>query len=785
MAIIKVVWAGIKKRKVYSLSIFLLVFMIAMLLNISISMMLRASQVYDETHEKTNSIHIQYYFEPKYAEDVHGFEKWFQEDNRIKEVKVKHFFILKDKDYDFKHKRKLEPDVYVYPDTEQYMNKYNEMVDLDLAYNEIALPMYYHNTYQLKEGDRFDIILGDQVSSFIIHSFYVDPIFGSDMISLKSAVLNSSRLSEILENNEVKSYNLSEKYFLGMVVKAPFIKHIREINDDFYEQNDVPMNESYAIDLVKSGTLFGTYLILAIMIVFSALLFFIIVLVIRGAINSAIETDYQNIGILKALGFSSSQILMTIVFQFSSLSFIGTIIGAATSLFVIPLIGNVALAPTGLVWYGFPSVLVMVGILVMLLMVINVLVYVTSRKVMKITPVEAISGGEGDVYFNAYVNIPLKKLSILPLNLRMGLKQLLTKINQYMMLMIIAIVLALVSGMTLIMVSSFSDVETTYRIFGYERTNIAIETRDEAEINDMIEEVSSKYNVLYKTLKTHHNLSVGSESILTTVKKDFEKSELKPTKGRFPKYDNEISLTKTLSEYLHKKIGDTIIISDVSGKEELTFIITGYHQNIDNMGKNMYLTYNGLKRIDKTAQISKAELLIDPSLDLEKVVKELEAEYEREGNGVNIYRNDYANNTIASMKNIVSWVIIGIFLLVSLITTIITVLLAFIVIHKENNELGIYKTLGYGTLQMRLQFAARFGLVTSLGAIVGSILYRFSGADLTQLMLKSIGIGEINIAFSWINAVIPILLLATVSFSVSFLASRRIKRVSPRVLISE
>lgn len=785
MAILKVVWAGIKKRKVYSISIFLLVFMIAILLNIGVSMMQRASQIYDETHAKTNAIHIQYYFDPLYGEKVSGFEKWFEEDTRIKEVKVKHTIILEDGDYHFKDKGKLDPKIHVYPDTEKYMNKDNEVIDLDLKYDEIALPLYYQNTYHLKEGDSFDIFMGDTVMSFSIDSFFVDPIYGSDMISLKSAVLSCDRLNDIIKKIDIESLTLKDKYFIGVVAKDQFSQNIKEINEDFYENNDVPMNDSYSIELIKTGTLFGTNLILAIMIAFSILLFLIIVLVIRSAINSAVETDFTNIGILKALGFSSSQILMTIILQFSTLSFIGTILGVGISVFIIPYIGNVALTPTGLIWFGFPSVLMMMIILVILLAVINSLVYITSRKVMKITPVEAISGGEGDIYFNAYVNIPLRKLSILPLNLRMGLKQLLTKMNQYMMLMIITMILTLVTGMTLMMVSSFSDLRTTYRIFGYENTNVEIKADNEEVIENIIKEVSDKYTVHYSNLKTYHNLSIGSESILTTISKDFEKSDLKPIKGRFPKYDNEVSLTKTLADYLHKKIGDTLIISDVSGEEKLKFIITGYHQNINNMGKNMYLPFSGLKRIDETAQISNGELLIDQSLDLDRIVKELEEKYESDGSGIDIYRSDYASNAIVSIKNILSAVALGIFILVSLITSIITMLLAFIVIHKENNELGVYKTLGYGTLQMRLQFAARFGLVTCIGALIGSVLYSIFGANLIQLMLKSIGIGEINIGFNWINAVLPIGILAMVAFSVSFLASRRIEKVSPRILISE
>ncbi len=176
-------------------------------------MMQRASQIYDETHAKTNSIHIQYYFSPLYGEKVSGFEKWFEEDIRIKEVKTEHIIILKDKDYDFNNRGKIEPDIYIYSDTETYMNKNGKLISLDLAYDEIALPMYYYNTYHLTEGDTFNIFMGNTELTFVINSFYVDPILGSDMISLKSAVLNSNRLNEMLKQNHVESDKLTEKYF--------------------------------------------------------------------------------------------------------------------------------------------------------------------------------------------------------------------------------------------------------------------------------------------------------------------------------------------------------------------------------------------------------------------------------------------------------------------------------------------------------------------------------------------------------------------------------------------
>lgn len=792
MAIIKVAWAGIKKRKVYSISIFLLVFMIAVLLNIGVSMMQRVSQIFEETHKKTNSVHIEYYFNDMYSEKVKTFEKWFENDNRIKEVKVTNILTVEGEVYNFKDKAKDKakayPKICLYPNSEKYLNQDNEVIELDIDSNEIALPIYYQNTYHLKEGDSFEIFLGNTTISLKIDSFFVEPLHGSEMTMVKTAILSTDRLNDMIEESNMLPSDPTKmvtSYSIGIVIKEQFTKNIKEINEDFYTNNEVPMNETLSIELYKKGTLLIANIILSITIAFSILLFLIIILVIRSAINSAIETDFTNIGTLKALGFSSSQILMTIILQFSTLAFIGTIFGVGISILLIPYIGNIVLTTTGLIWFGFPSVATMLMTLLILLILINCLVYVTSRKVMKITPVEAISSGKSDVYFNSATNIPMEKLSILPLNFRMGLKQILTKVNQYIMLLVITVVLSFAVGITLMTVSIFGDFETTFKIFGFNKFNIGVTALEEETIEDIMEEISLMYNVDYYDLTTYQNVLVGSESILAIVYKDFEKGNLYPIKGRFPKYDNEISLTKTLASFFDKKIGDTLIISDVTGEEKLEFIITGYHQNVNNMGTNIFFTSDGIKRIDKEVQLRFGELLIDETLDIDEIVKELENKYEKQENGVDIYKMDTESTMLISIKSILSGVTLGIFILVSLITSIITMLLAFIAIHKENKELGIYKALGYDSFQMRLQLAARYGIVTLIGALIGSILCCLFGVDLLGIMFSSIGIGKLEVDFTLRSFLIPIVLVSFVAFLVAFVASKRIGEVSTRDLICE
>lgn len=788
MAILKVAWAGIKKRKVYSISIFLLVFIIAALLNTGVSMRQRISEIYDDTHEMSNSIHIQYFFDEMYGETTKELKEWFRKDSRISEVRMENILWIDDEVFNPKNGQKFDYPVYLYPNPEKVLNRNNEVVNLVLDYNEIALPIYYQRKYQLKVGDSFEFILDDIPISLKIHSFFIDPIHGSDMVSVKNVFVNVDRLTDMIENFRKitdDTMRVKERYYIGVVIKDKFVNNTQEINEDFYKNNDVPMNESYTFEMYKTGSLFMANIILSIMIAFSILLFLIIVIIIRSAINSAIETDYINIGILKGLGFSSLQILIMIILQFSILAFIATILGISTSILFMPFLGNIVFDTTGLIWIGLPSVLTMIAILFILLVIINCFVYVTSRKVMMITPVEAVTQRKSDNYFKSYINISLEKLSLLPLNLRIGLKQILTKARQYIMLVIISIVLSLSIGMALMAASMFSDLETTLNIYGSNMTNIVVTGPDEVTVEKIMEEIAITYDVDYYDLKTITMVSAGSKNIFTLVYKDFEKGNIYPIEGRFPKFDNEVSLTKILSGQLGKKIGDTLIISDVTGKENLEFIITGYHQNISDIGSNIFLPSSGLKRINEKAQLRTGELLINETLDIDKIVKELAEKYETSENGVNILRSDYEGTMVTTIKNVLSGVTLSICILVSFIISIITMLLAFITIHKENKELGIYISQGYDILQIRLQFATRFGTITFIGALIGSTLSSIFGADILGIMLSSIGIGRLVLDFHLLNFLTPVGLVTVVAFLVSFLASQRMKKVSTRDLISE
>lgn len=788
MLVIKIAWAGIKKRKAYSLTIFLLVFIIGALSNIGITMKQKAGQIYDDIHQTIQADHMQYRFGEEYGEQVKDFEQWFRMDQRIQDVKTAQILHLEHHRYNFEGKDEVEFSINLYPDITKKMNTHYEMETLDLERDEVALPVYYRNKYDLKQGDYFDVVLGNKRTRLHIKSFYIDPNHGSDMTGLKYIILNGDKLSHLIEDVKIAANpsHVSILWSLGVVVKSEHIEDIEQINDDFYENNQVPMTISHTLTLYKTATLFLTNIMITIVIVFAVLVLFIILLVVRNAIESAIETDYTNIGILKALGFTSHQILLSIVLQFSSLTLIGTVFGIGVSLLLMPWVGNSLLATTGFTWMGYPSAITIILIIMVLLGIMNGLVFMIAKKVMKITPVEAIVGGKSDVYFNPHVNIPLKKLAVLPRSLRMAIKQTLTRANQYIMLMVISSVLGLTMGIVLIAVSVFGNEDTAATIFGANsKANIVIKGPDEASVERIIQEITHNYSVPYYDMMSSDMVSVGSRNIYSVAYQDFEKGHMQAIKGRLPKYDNEVSLTKVLASQLNKKIGDAMMISDVTGKEKLRFIITGYHQSVMEMGNNMLITSEGLKRINHHASLTTGELFMDYTDDMDKTIEALQKTYVNHHNGIMIAKLNHEETLIDTINHIMSGVMLGICLLVGLIISILTMLMALIAIHKEKKEFGVYKALGYDTLGIRLQFVARFGTVAFIGALIGSVVGRLIGGDFLERVLSSIGIGKLQVDFNGLHVLIPIALIAMVAYVVAYVVSNRVKKVSPRDLISE
>ncbi|HNX64881.1 MAG TPA: FtsX-like permease family protein, partial [Oscillospiraceae bacterium] len=97
----------------------------------------------------------------------------------------------------------------------------------------------------------------------------------------------------------------------------------------------------------------------------------------------------------------------------------------------------------------------------------------------------------------------------------------------------------------------------------------------------------------------------------------------------------------------------------------------------------------------------------------------------------------------------------------------------------------VYKSLGFTSGRLRLQFAVRFFLIAVIGSAVGTVASLVFSQKLIIAMLRLIGVTSLKTSFSVLTFVLPISLICLCFFLFAFIASAKIKKVEVKELVTE
>ena len=250
-----------------------------------------------------------------------------------------------------------------------------------------------------------------------------------------------------------------------------------------------------------------------------------------------------------------------------------------------------------------------------------------------------------------------------------------------------------------------------------------------------------------------------------------------------PIYDNEAALTDISSEELGKKIGDTVIIG--SGENAKEFIVTGYYQSMDDIGRTFMITSEGMYKVNSSKPVCYIEMsdisLVDKASDV------LDEKLEELIMGKSISKEP--NSTFDGMLELIDTICLILVLVVFGISIIFSAVVinmicgkAFI---KERTDIGILKSLGFAAGGLRTQFAFRFMIIAVIGSVIGGVCSVLFTKPLLELLLRIVGVTRVENSITFTTIIIPALLICLSFFLFAYFAARKIKKVEIRELISE
>lgn len=651
-----------------------------------------------------------------------------------------------------------------------------ELVE-DSEFSEgVYLPMIY-KTGDIAVGKQVELTIGNHKVSCQVCGFFNSVMAGSHNCGMCEILMTEQMYQELEEKGYAQDSTLvsvriadkseSEAYesMLNHAISS-------EYPGVFYTSNSYALvsQSRYISQMICSG-------------VVSAMAFFvllIVLVVVSSNILNYIQENMKSLGIWKAMGYRSGQLMGMLMLQFLGVTLLAAFLGAAVSYFLFPGVNDMMVSQTGIPYEIHILPVPILITWVVLCSAVALTVWLSSRRIRRIPPIDALRQGVSNHSFS-HNYVPLERTRA-PLSLALSLKTTLSGVKYNLTICVTMLLLSLVLVFSGLMLENvIVDITPFLNLVVGETADTSININAGAE-EEFLQEMEKDSRVekvyLFHTQKVEHT---GGAELLTNICGDFSQINNQEIviQGRFPEFDNEMALAVKYAREQGYEIGDEIRLS--LGEKEAVYLISGFTQISNNLGKDCLLTREGYERLGSLLTLSYcANLSADVKVD--DFNKEISRRLEGKVNQTqNIFEIVYG--TSAVYISLMTVIVSSILLLSVLIIVFVLYLLVRAMLSNKKKEYGILKALGFTTTQLVIQTAFSFMPAVILSAIAGLIVSSFIINPLTAVFLRNLGIVTCTFHIPAGFLAAAGLGMIVLAFGIACLMSLRIKKIVPRSLL--
>lgn len=653
-----------------------------------------------------------------------------------------------------------------------------------LQSGEIYLPLGLRSKISCEVGDTVMLdMFFDGTEEFVIKGFVQEPSQGALTIGWKQLFISHEDYERIYETYlPVVTEGMTLEVTMMMIHQAPdcdlsVAKFQRQLNLD----TGIITNAIGALNTEQSlrySTLMPD-IILDIVMAFAILLFAIVLIVMSHSIGTEIEIEYTTLGVLKSQGFTKEKLRLLFLTQYLFAQLVGVVVGCIAAIPLERMIGSACQSITAVLPGRGLAVGKSMAYIVITLLVSAVLILIKTRKIARIAPLRAISGGREEIFFDSRLNAPITKKGLAA---SLSLRQFTSAKKRYIGTVFIVAILTFCM-ITVNLTGNLLSSRKALTAMGMIIPDIEVfyQSPEQLESWEKIDAIVESYtDIEEKNSWITGYVTLNGENLLCEA---CEFPEYLPgvMKGRAPLYANEIVVTDMVADALDLKMGDEVTVA--LREEEGMFIISGIYQTGSDSGMAFAMNFAGIKELDGNTEYANRYYTLADTSQADAIADEIVAQY-GDVLGVAVYAE--ADNTVTTeYDDIVS--------LLKVIIYTFSILFALVVVHmvctksfiQERTDIGIYKAVGFTTRQLRVQFAVRFFILATLGTIVGAILSALLSAKMLGAVLSLIGLSRVVLEYSFAAVFIPFVAISVSFFVFAYLASGKIRKVAVRELVVE
>ena len=495
--------------------------------------------------------------------------------------------------------------------------------EADSIEHPIWMNKAYKSKLEVEKGDEITYIDKNREYTFTVAGFYESGLWN---LSSKAVVTDEdfAYLEQYLTRNETIGVDLKD----GVDCKEFFNEY-----EDYCK--DISVNDlSRGLSILTYDDFTDLYVIdMAIVSIIVAIMASLTIIAIMVMISFRIVGDIQDqivsIGVLEALGYTSSEIAMSYVFEYLILTGIGALLGIIPGVALTKAL--MSQAAQTMFYAGelqmevIPFVFSIAGIL----MFTALLALAKARSVRKYPPVKAFRKGIETHHF---------KKTLLPLENAMGnvhvslaLKGFLDNIKQNIGVGFCIGVATLTVVLSFIICSFLGNKTTILNsVCGHELPDIRLETTGFVDKEDFASEIEAMPEV-DKVLLAAKDVGIKVCDDVTAgleIYDDYSKtSTIVVVSGRLPEHENEIAMTTQLRLQTHANVGDTITAEYMKVKRD--YVVTGFVNSVVNAA-TAYLTEDGFKRVDPSYMPNAVDIYLKDKVDEKEFADVLTSRYGKE-----------------------------------------------------------------------------------------------------------------------------------------------------------
>ena len=630
---------------------------------------------------------------------------------------------------------------------------------------EVGIPLSMKHQLNLQLNDTFQILRGTRTYTYNITSFVRDSVYGSDMMGQKRIILHPA-------DYQIQ-YDITQDINHAVVLSVNDGPNTKQLEYDMQKAglpNAILVDKETA-ELSFMGVSFGTS---AMLLMSGIILLCMSFLIIRFTILFQIESNYAEIGIMKAIGFQHSQIKPLYLMKYMGVTVIGVIIGFFAS---IPFAKLLASMQAGIV----PLMPGNTGTYLSLIIVILIptLVYTVTtlvlRKLKKQSTMDAIrQGNEGETY-KEHTRFTLAKTRLHKLHNFLAFNDLMAHRKHFLMMVIIYAFCMILILVPLTLKDAFQK-DTFLQILKistgdlYSQQNGGISVKDlkekRAKVRRDLKAYDENVRVDMETM-TSASLSDNGLNISVYLMKRADGNTITFDHGKVPKLSNELALSTTLAKRYGKTVGDSISM-EYEGKKD-TYLISGIYSSMMNLGNNILAgdidyeyAYTGYLVIhlsqDEQANQQVAEAIKKEYTDLKLIDSKQMTKS---------FSGDMPQQITMMSNLIISIILIIIFAL--------TILFSKLHMLRAKKAVALMRSMGYAKRNIRRWLFARCMIQVLSGLLLGILVHTFCTNGLLETYLESMGMGSVELRSAPFNMYVlyPLLFLLS-AMAAQWLVNRTI-----------